>query len=132
MKKVLVLLILLIPVCIFAQNRVSVSVGLAYAGEPRISTETCLLPSCVSLNGGARVDTDLSGSDVVFYPLFLRVRFGVLTLDVGGGIDQGKRFASFASAGALFGLGAFSLSIRGGVVYREGFSPLLELGLVAN
>ena len=111
MKKVIVLLVLLLPALAFAETPVSVSVGIAYAGEPRLSAETCLLPSCVSLNGGTRVDSDFSGSDVVFYPLFLRLHLGVFTLDAGGGIDQQKKFASFATAGAMFALGTFSLSI---------------------
>lgn len=131
MKKVLVLLFLLLPSFAFCQ-RMSFSVGLAYEGEPRLTAETCLLPSSVSLNGGTRMDTDYSGSDVVFYPLFLRLRFGAFTLDAGGGIDKTQKFASFATAGAIFGLGAFSISIRGGVVYRGGIAPLIELGLIAN
>lgn len=134
MKKVFVLLFLALPMLAFAQmpKPMSASVGIAYAGGPRISAEACLLPSSVPLNGGMRVDTDLSGNDKVLYPLFLRVRFGVLTLDAGGGIDQLKNFSSFATGGVTLCFGILSFTLRGGVVYRRGFYPLLELGLVFN
>lgn len=132
MKKIFVLLVLLIPAFIFAQDYVSVYAGLTYANETRLSAETCLLPSCVSLNGGTRVDAAFNGSDIVFYPLFLRLRFGAFTLDAGGGIDEIQNFVALATAGAMFEIGAFSLFLRGGIIYRGSVAPLIELGLVAN
>lgn len=134
MKKVFVLIFLVLPAVLFAQipRPMSAYVGLAYSGGPRISSEVSLLPSSVPLNGGVRVDTDFSGKDKVFYPLFLRARFGVLTLDAGGGMDEAKNFSAFATGGLTLSFGTLSLSLRGGAAYRRGFVPLFELGLVVN
>lgn len=78
------------------------------------------------------MDADLSGTDKVFYPLFLRARLGVFTLDAGGGIDELSNFSAFATGGLTLSFGILSLGLRGGVVYRKGFVPLFELGLVVN
>mgnify|MGYP004634013131 CR=1 FL=1 len=131
MKRLAVILVLAaLPSCLLAARPMHAYMGMLHGGRTGLSSEVCLLPSYASVNGGARAEAALDGTDKVFYPLFLRVRTGFLFLDAGVGFTvDGRTFQAFGTVGGTIWFGVLSLTARVGALYRGSFVPLVEFGM---
>lgn len=122
-----------VPVLRSAGSGVSIDT----TGTFRIQAQGLLLPSTEGFNGGFRIEASPGRDRVWLYPLFIRFRAGVLSLEAGAGTTvEDSRFTCLAAyVMPAFSLMAGSMGFMAGIplAFRDGrFSAGIELMLTVN
>lgn len=138
MRKVLIAVLLaMVAMPVFAAMPVVRSwysgVSFETDGVFRFSVEGLLLPSTAPLNGGFRAVSTSQGSAIV-YPLFLRGRAGVLSLEAGVGYGvENRSFEIYAIPAFSLSFGTVGVMIGIPVTYGgDGFLVGIETALTLN